>query len=250
MDIADSVVLVAGGASGLGLAVVRRLTEAGATAVVLDTRPAEPGAFQGDSVHEVVGDVCEEGDVAAALDRAAELGSLRAVVNCAGIDRTGLTLDASGPLPLEQFAQVIQVNLVGAFNVIRLAAERMARLEAGAGERGVIVNTGSIAGSDAPAGLVSYVASKAGLAGMTLAAARDLAGALIRVVTVAPGMFDTPMFRRLPDFAQQASLALAAHPARLGAPAEFAELVAHVIHNPMLNGETIRVDAAARLGAP
>ncbi|WP_067841288.1 SDR family NAD(P)-dependent oxidoreductase [Nocardia lijiangensis] len=250
MDIGNAVVLVAGGASGLGHAVVRRLSDAGATAVVLDPRAGESASPADDLVHRITGDVCEERDVAAALDRAAELGALRAVVNCAGIDRTGMTLDASGPLPLAQFAEVVQVNLIGAFNVIRLAAERMARLEAVAGERGVIVNTGSIAGFDAPAGLVSYVASKAGLAGMTLAAARDLAGALIRVVTVAPGMFDTPMFRRLPEFAQRASLARAPHPARLGAPAEFAELVAHVIHNPMLNGDTIRVDAAARLGGP
>ncbi|WP_280213330.1 SDR family NAD(P)-dependent oxidoreductase [Nocardia cyriacigeorgica] len=246
MKIDGSVVLVAGGASGLGLAVVDRAARAGATVVVLDTHA---GAGGGESrIHHVPGDICADGDVASALDRARELGHLRAVVNCAGIDRVGSTLNADGPLPIEQFAEVIRVNLVGAFNLLRLAAARMADLEPIEGERGVIINTGSIAGTDAPAGLVAYVAAKAGLAGMTLTAARDLAPALIRVVTIAPGIFDTPMFGRLPDDAQRASLSATQHPARPGVPNEFAALVAHVIDNAMLNGETMRLDGAVRLG--
>ncbi|WP_433216162.1 SDR family NAD(P)-dependent oxidoreductase [Microtetraspora malaysiensis] len=248
MDITHSVVLVAGGASGLGLAVVRRLTELGTTAVVLDTQAIDLDGAAGDRVHYVPGDICDEQDVTAALNRAEAFGELRASVNCAGIDRVGLTLDRSGPLPLEQFADVVRVNLVGAFNLMRLAAHRMADLEPVAGERGVIINTGSIAGFDAPSGMAAYVASKSGLAGMTLTAARDLAPTLIRVVTVAPGMFDTPMFGRLPEFAQRKALSGAQHPYRLGAPTEFADLVAHVIQNPMINGETIRIDGAARLG--
>lgn len=247
MKIEGSVVLVAGGASGLGRAVAERAARTGATVVVLDTAADDGGE---ERIHQVTGDICDEGDVLSALNRAKEIGDLRAVVNCAGIDRLGPILDANGPLPIDQFAEVIRVNLVGAFNIVRLAAGRMATLEPVDGERGVIVNTGSIAGMDAPRGMVAYVAAKAGLAGMTLSAARDLAPALIRIVTVAPGIFDTPMFGRLPDFAQHASLATTQHPARLGAPREFAELVMHVLENAMLNGETIRADGAVRLGVP
>ncbi|MBF6090469.1 SDR family NAD(P)-dependent oxidoreductase [Nocardia cyriacigeorgica] len=245
MKVDGSVVLVAGGASGLGRAVVQHLDRLGARVVVLDIAPNNVG---GSRIHHVAGDICDADDVASALNRAGELGHLRAVVNCAGIDRVGMTLDTNGPLPLDQFAEVVRVNLIGAFNILRLAAARMAGLEPVAGERGVIVNIGSIAGLDAPPGMIAYVAAKAGLAGMTLTAARDLAPALIRVVTVAPGIFDTPMFARLPDFAQQATLSAAQHPSRLGDTREFAELVAHVIENAMLNGETIRIDGALRLG--
>ncbi|MEV6138694.1 SDR family NAD(P)-dependent oxidoreductase [Nocardia sp. NPDC051990] len=248
MNIADCSVLVAGGASGLGGAVVDKLAMRGATVVVLDTHNGDLEPATGVAVHQVTGDICLEADVAAALDLAERFGPLGAVVNCAGIDRVGPTLSASGPLPLEQFADVVRVNLVGAFNVLRLAAERMAGYLPLNGERGVVVNVGSIAGCDAPAGMAAYVASKAGVAGMTLSLARDLADAAIRVVTVAPGPFDTPMFRRLPAHVQDAVTADIPHPVRPGAPAEFADLVAHVIENPMINGETIRIDGGARLG--
>ncbi|MFI9508034.1 SDR family NAD(P)-dependent oxidoreductase [Nocardia sp. NPDC052566] len=251
MEIEGSVAVVTGGASGLGLAVVDNLYRAGAIVAVLDScGPALGQAVTeiGDRVHFLSADVTDEQSVRAALDQAAALGPLRIVVNCAGIGVVRLTLDDSGPFPLDQFEQVVRVNLTGTFNVVRLAAQRMAGLPSEAGERGVVVNTGSIAAPDGPAGMAAYVASKAGVAAMTLTIARDLAATQIRVVTIEPGSFDTPLFASLPAAAKESVVAQVPHPARLGYPSEFAALVAHVVENPMLNGEVIRLDGAARLG--
>jgi NAD(P)-dependent dehydrogenase (short-subunit alcohol dehydrogenase family) len=185
--------------------------------------------------------------VQGAVDRAAELGPLRVAVNCAGIGTPGRVLGKAGPLPLEQFARVVTVNLVGTFNVLRLAAAAMAQTESVDGERGVIVNTASAAAFDGQIGQAAYSASKGGVVGMTLPAARDLAGTLIRVMTIAPGLFDTPMLQGLPEPARQSLAAQVPMPSRLGDPQEYAALVRHICENRMLNGEVIRLDGAIRM---
>ena len=186
-------------------------------------------------------------DVAMALDTAAGLGDIRVVVNCAGIGTPGRVLGKKGVLALDQFAQVISVNLIGTFNVIRLAAERIAAVEPVDGERGVIVNTASAAAFDGQIGQAAYSASKGGVVGMTLPIARDLADRLIRVMTIAPGLFHTPMLAGLPQDAQDSLGAQVPHPSRLGDPDEYAALVEHIVANPMLNGEVIRLDGAIRM---
>jgi len=193
------------------------------------------------------GDVTSEADVTAALDAAGGLGPLRIAVNCAGIGNAARTVGRDGPFPLELFTRVVTVNLIGTFNVIRLAAQRMTQAEPVDGERGVIVNTASIAAYEGMAGQIPYAAAKGGVVAMTLVAARDLAGQLIRVVTIAPGLFDTPLFASLPEEAITALGAQVPHPSRLGDPAEYAALVRHAVENPMLNGETIRLDGAIRM---
>jgi NAD(P)-dependent dehydrogenase (short-subunit alcohol dehydrogenase family) len=192
-------------------------------------------------------DVTSADDIAAALDTAATLGPIRVVVNCAGIGTPGRVIGKNGVMPLEQFAKVVTVNLVGTFNVIRLGAERILATDIIDGERGVIVNTASAAAFDGQIGQAAYSASKGGVVGMTLPIARDLADKLIRVMTIAPGLFKTPMLEGLPPEAQESLGKQVPHPSRLGDPSEYAALVEHIVANPMLNGEVIRLDGAIRM---
>jgi NAD(P)-dependent dehydrogenase (short-subunit alcohol dehydrogenase family) len=260
VDITNGVALVTGGASGLGLATVQALHAAGGRVVILDlptSAGAERAAELGDGVRFAPADVRSEADVAAALDVAEELGPLRVAVNCAGIGPAHRTVGRTGPFPLADFTRVIEINLIGTFNVIRLAAERMMRLDPIGGsngtngsdgeERGVIVNTASVAAFDGQIGQAAYSASKGGVVGMTLPIARDLASARIRVMTIAPGLFDTPLLAGASDEVRASLGAQVPHPARLGDPAEYAALVAHIVANPMLNGEVIRLDGAIRM---
>jgi NAD(P)-dependent dehydrogenase (short-subunit alcohol dehydrogenase family) len=243
-----AVALVTGGASGLGLATARELARGGA-AVVLADLPTSRGQEVAGEVGGtfVATDVTDAGSVQAAVDRAGELGPLRVAVNCAGIGTPGRIIGKDGPLPLEQFSQVVTVNLVGTFNVLRLAAQAMAATDAVAGERGVVVNTASAAAFDGQVGQAAYSASKGGVVGLTLPAARDLASSLIRVMTIAPGLFDTPMLQGLPEPARASLAAQVPMPSRLGDPAEYAALVRHIVENAMLNGEVIRLDGAIRM---
>ncbi|MEV6876483.1 3-hydroxyacyl-CoA dehydrogenase [Amycolatopsis sp. NPDC051128] len=250
MDIRDGVAVVTGGASGLGLATTQALLGAGARVVILDL-PGSPGeqvaAALGDDVRFAPADVRDPEQVAAALDVADSLGALRVAVNCAGTGNAVRMLGRQGVFPLPEFTKIVEINLIGTFNVIRLAAERMAKQELLGEERGVVVNTASVAAFDGQIGQAAYSASKAGVAGMTLPIARDLATQQIRVVTIAPGLFDTPPMAAAPDELRAALGKQVPHPSRLGDPAEFAALVAHVVANPMLNGEVIRLDGAIRM---
>ncbi|GGN19267.1 3-hydroxyacyl-CoA dehydrogenase [Streptomyces fuscichromogenes] len=252
MNIAGSVALITGGASGLGLATARRLHDAGASVVLADL-PTSDGkgaaAELGDRAVFAPTDVTSEADVTAAVAAAAELGDLRIAVNCAGIGTAARTLSKKGPFPLSDFARTVQINLVGTFNVIRLAAEHMAALEPAEGgeERGLIVNTASVAAFDGQIGQAAYSASKGGVVGLTLPVARDLASHRIRVMTIAPGLFETPMLAGLPEEARASLGAQVPHPSRLGRPEEYAALVQHIAENPMLNGEVIRLDGAIRM---
>jgi len=251
MDISEHVALVTGGASGLGRATVENFTSAGAQVVIVDL-PGSPGEEVakelGDAVRFAPGDVRDADAVAAALDAAAELGDLRVVVNCAGTGNAIKTVGKKGAFPLDDFQRIIEINLIGTFNVIRLAAERMSSLDLVGEERGVIVNTASIAAFDGQIGQAAYSASKGGIVGMTLPIARDLASLAIRVVTIAPGLFHTPLLGALPEAARESLGSQVPHPSRLGDPVEFAKLAAHIVDNPMLNGETIRLDGAIRMG--
>ncbi|HWL95953.1 MAG TPA: 3-hydroxyacyl-CoA dehydrogenase [Nocardioidaceae bacterium] len=248
MEITDSAALVTGGASGLGRATAERLAQAGARVVIADL-----SASDGKSVAERLGatfvatDVTDEQQVQAAVDAASELGTLRINVNCAGIGNAAKTVGRQGPFPLDDFAKVVQVNLVGTFNTIRLAAARMAETPAVGEERGVIVNTASIAAYEGQIGQAAYSASKGGVVGLTLPVARDLAALRIRVVTIAPGLFETPLLGSLPHEAREALGEQVPHPARLGQPSEYADLALHIVQNPMLNGEVIRLDGAIRM---
>ena len=250
MDIGGAVALVTGGASGLGRATVDVLRAAGAGVVVLDL-PGSAGegvaAELGEGVRFVGGDVRSPEDVTAALDAAAELGTLRVAVNCAGTGDAIRTVGKQGAYPLDRFTRIIEINLIGTFNVIRLAAERMTGADPVDGERGVIVNTASVAAFDGQIGQAAYSASKGGVVGMTLPIARDLANLQIRVVTIAPGLFDTPLLAGLPEEARESLGRQVPHPSRLGAPAEFGALAGHIVANPMLNGEVIRLDGAIRM---
>jgi NAD(P)-dependent dehydrogenase (short-subunit alcohol dehydrogenase family) len=250
MDINGGVAVITGGASGLGLATAQELAKAGARVVLLDLPRTDAdevvGRFGG-SASYAVADVTDEEQVSAALDQAAELGPIRVVVNCAGIGNAIKTVGRNGVFPLADFRRVVEVNLIGSFNVLRLGAERISREELVGEERGVIVNTASVAAFDGQIGQAAYSASKGGIVGMTLPIARDLASLQIRVVTVAPGTFDTPLLGTLPDDVRASLGAQVPHPSRLGDPAEFGALVAHVVSNPMLNGETIRLDGAIRM---
>jgi NAD(P)-dependent dehydrogenase (short-subunit alcohol dehydrogenase family) len=247
---ASTVALVTGGASGLGEATTRRLHEGGAAVVIVDL-PSSPGqalaAELGELVRFCPADVRDEGQVQAAIAAAQELGDLRIVVNCAGVGTAGRVIGRNGPLDLASFRNVIDINLTGTFNVLRLAAEAMREKEPVDGDRGVIVMTASIAAFDGQIGQAAYAASKGGVVALTLCAARDLADKLIRVVTVAPGTFATPMLAGLPDEATAALEAQVPHPSRLGRPTEYASLVAHIVDNGMLNGEVIRLDGALRM---
>ena len=248
MQLAGIAALVTGGASGLGLATATALSRAGAAVVIADL-PGSGGEAAARSLGGAFAatDVTDEASVQAAVELAGTMGPLRVAVNCAGIGTAGRVLGRSGPLPLEQFARVVTVNLIGTFNVIRLASAAIAQTEPVAGERGVIVNTASAAAFDGQIGQAAYSASKGGVVGMTLPIARDLADKLIRVMTIAPGLFDTPMLAGLPEPARQSLGAQVPMPWRLGDPAEYAALVQHIIENPMLNGEVIRLDGAIRM---
>ncbi|WP_285247358.1 3-hydroxyacyl-CoA dehydrogenase [Pseudarthrobacter sp. efr-133-R2A-89] len=262
MDIKGSVALVTGGASGLGAATARRLFDDGASVVLLDLASSDGQAVAddlnsraqaGQSAVFAPADVTSEAEVRAAVATAAGLGPLRIVVNCAGIATPGKVLGRDGVLPLEAFSRVVQVNLVGTFNVLRLAAEAMVATEPvttwlGGPERGVIINTASVAAFEGQIGQPAYSASKGAVAAMTLPIARELARSLVRVVTIAPGIFETPMMAGLPQEAQDSLGAQVPHPSRLGKPAEYANLAAHIVDNAMLNGETIRLDGAIRMG--
>jgi NAD(P)-dependent dehydrogenase (short-subunit alcohol dehydrogenase family) len=261
MDIKGTVALITGGASGLGAATARRLFEAGASVVLVDLPSSRGMEFAAElnglggtgTAVFVPADVTSEDQVQAAVDAAVALGPLRIAVNCAGIATPGKVLGRDGVLPLDTFSRVIQINLVGTFNVIRLAAAAMAATEPvstdlGGPERGVIINTASVAAFDGQIGQPAYAASKGAVAAMTLPIARELARSLIRVVTIAPGIFETPMMAGLPQDAQDSLGKQVPHPSRLGRPAEYASLVAHIVDNAMLNGETIRLDGAIRMG--
>ncbi|GGC37641.1 3-hydroxyacyl-CoA dehydrogenase [Brevibacterium sediminis] len=250
MDLTNTVALVTGGASGLGRATTERLLAAGAQVVMVDLN-AEVGqqvaAELGDSAHFVTADVTNEEQVQAAVDTATGLGALRVVVNCAGVATPGKLVSRKGPLPLEAFQKVLNINIVGTVNVCRLAAAAMQQQEPDGEERGVIVNTASVAAFDGQIGQIAYSASKGAVAAVTLPMARELAASLIRVVTIAPGIFETPMMAGLPAEAQESLGKSVPHPARLGKPAEYAQLVEAIVANPMLNGETIRLDGAIRM---
>ena len=252
MKIADTGVLVAGGASGLGEATARALVEAGARVVIADLN-AEKGealaAELGPAASFVEADVTDEAAVSAAVERAAAAeGGLRVSVCCAGIGWAERVAHKAGAHNLEFFSNVVKVNLIGTFNVLRLAAAAMSENEPDEeGERGVFVNTASIAAFDGQIGQIAYSASKGGIAGMTLPAARDMASRGVRVVTIAPGLFDTPLLAALPEEARRALGAGVPFPPRLGRPAEYARLVEQIVANPMLNGETIRLDGALRM---
>jgi NAD(P)-dependent dehydrogenase (short-subunit alcohol dehydrogenase family) len=243
--------LVAGGASGLGEATARRLHGAGASVVIADLNAEKGEALAselGAGARFVEANVMEAEQVQAAVDAAAAEGGLRISVCCAGIGWAQRTVSKQGPHDLEIFSNVVKVNLIGTFNVLRLAATAMSENEPDAGgERGVCVNTASIAAFDGQIGQVAYSASKGGIVGLTLPAARDLAGRGIRVNTIAPGLFDTPLLAALPEEAREALGAGVPFPSRLGAPSEYADMVAAIIGNAMLNGETIRLDGALRM---
>ncbi len=247
MEIKDAVAVVTGGASGLGLATTKRLLDAGAQVVVLDLRGDDVVRELGDRARFVQADVTDEDSVAGALDTAEAMGTLRIVVNCAGTGNAIRVLSKDGVFPLNAFRKVVDINLVGTFNVLRLAAERIAKTELIGEERGVIVNTASVAAFDGQIGQAAYSASKGGVVGMTLPIARDLASKAIRVVTIAPGLFDTPLLAGLPEPARESLGKQVPHPSRLGNPDEYGALAVHIIENPMLNGEVIRLDGAIRM---
>ncbi len=251
MKLDGAVVLVTGGASGLGAATIRTLVAGGARGVLVDRDEARGAALaqelEGRAVF-VKADVTDAAPVEAAVAKASELGPLRVAVSCAGVGWASRTIDKTGkPHDLELFKTVIGINLVGTFNVLRVAASAMSKTDAVDGERGVIVNTASIAAFDGQIGQIAYAASKAGVVGMTLPAARDLAPAGIRVCTIAPGLFDTPMLAQLPEDARAALAAGVVFPKRLGNPAEYGALVASIVANGYLNGETIRLDGSLRM---
>ncbi|GAA5534699.1 3-hydroxyacyl-CoA dehydrogenase [Deinococcus aluminii] len=250
MNLSGKTVLITGGASGLGAGTARMVAQAGGHPVLLDLN-----AEAGEALARELGglfqrtDVTSEAEVTAAIDAARErFGGLHGAVNCAGVASATTTAGKRGPHPLDLFERVVRVNLIGTFNVVRLAAQAMLdNAPDGEGERGVIVNTASVAAFDGQVGQAAYAASKAGVAGMTLPIARDLSRSGIRVVTIAPGIFETPMLAGLPEEVQASLGAQVPFPSRLGRPQEYAALVRQIFENPMLNGETIRLDGAIRM---
>jgi NAD(P)-dependent dehydrogenase (short-subunit alcohol dehydrogenase family) len=247
VQIKDAVAVVTGGASGLGLATTKRLLDAGASVVVIDLREGDELGKLGERVKFAAADVTDPEAVGQALDLAESLGPLRINVNCAGIGSAAKTLGKDGPFPLEWFTKTIEVNLIGTFNVLRLSAQRIAKTEPLGEERGVIINTASVAAFEGQIGQAAYSASKGGVVGMTLPIARDLSRELIRVCTIAPGLFKTPLLGSLPEEAQRSLGQQVPHPARLGDPDEYGALAVHIVENPMLNGEVIRLDGAIRM---
>jgi len=251
MHLSNMSAVVTGGASGLGLACARKLVQRGVHVVIADLNQelgdaavAEIGG-QACFVHA---DVCDPVQMARVFDAAQALGVMRALVHCAGVGGAVRLVEKDGqPGSLEKFESVVRINLVGTFNTLRLAAARMAKNEIIDGERGACVLTASVAAFDGQIGQIPYAAAKAGIVGMTLVAARDLASKFIRVCTIAPGLFDTPLLARLPDHIKASLGASVPHPARLGHPDEFAQTALHILENAMLNGETIRLDGAIRM---
>lgn len=254
MKLQDLVAIVTGGASGLGAATARRFVENSARVVILD-RDDEKGLALaeelGDTARFIKADVTSEEDIEKALAfTSSELGRLNALINCAGVGIAMRTTSSRGPHPLDVFETVIRINLIGVFNVIRLASTLMAQnTPLASGERGVIVNTASVAAFEGQIGQAAYSASKGGIVGMTLPIARDLARYGIRVCTIAPGIFDTPLLGNLPENVRASLGAQMPFPQRLGQPAEFAQLAQQIVENEMLNGETIRLDGALRMGS-
>lgn len=253
MNLSDSVFIVTGGASGLGEASVRRLTAGGARCVIADLQAERGNALVDELGSENVcfsqTDVTNDEQTQAAVDMAlGTFGKLNGAINCAGVGAPAKVLGKEGPLPSAKFMQIININLLGTFNMIRLAAHAMSQQEPNeSGERGVIINTASVAAFDGQIGQPAYAASKAGIVGMTLPIAREFARSGIRVMTIAPGLFLTPMMQQLPEAAQQSLGAQVPFPSRLGTPDEYAQLAQQIIENPMLNGETIRLDGAIRM---
>jgi NAD(P)-dependent dehydrogenase (short-subunit alcohol dehydrogenase family) len=251
MQINNNAFVVTGGASGLGEATVRRLVGAGGKVVIADVQSERGAALAqelGGATRFVRCDVAREEDAQAAVAAAQAFGELRGLVNCAGVAIGEKTLGKEGPHALASFLRVITINLVGSFNMIRVAADAMARLSATAdGERGVLINTASVAAFDGQIGQVAYAASKGGVVGMTLPIARDLARSGIRCMTIAPGLFATPMLLGMPQDVQDSLAKQVPFPSRLGVPDEYAALAQHIIENVMLNGETIRLDGAIRM---
>jgi len=249
MQIQDSVFIITGGASGLGAATARMVVEQGGKVVLADVQ-AEAGQALATELKGVFVkcDVTSEADGKAVVEAALALGTLRGIVNCAGIAPAAKTVGKDGPHALELFQKVVMINLVGTFNMARLAADAMSKnapLENG--ERGVIINTASVAAFDGQIGQAAYASSKAAVAGLTLPMARDLSRNGIRVMTIAPGIFETPMLMGMPQEVQDALGAMVPFPSRLGKPVEYAMLAKAIIENPMLNGETIRLDGAIRM---
>lgn len=251
MDIRNQVALVTGGASGLGLATAERLLAAGAKVVIVDL-PGSAGedvaARLGENVRFVPADVTSEEQVAAAIEAAVAMGPLRVVVNCAGIGGSARVSGRKGPFPLDAFTRVIHINLIGTFNVLRLGAQAMQSFDEIGEERGVIINTASVAAFDGQIGQAAYSASKGGIVGLTLPVARDLASTKIRVMTIAPGTFKTPLMQGASEETLASLGEQVPHPSRLGEPEEYASLAEHIVSNPMLNGEVIRLDGAIRMG--
>lgn len=252
MQLSQTKAMVTGGASGLGGATVARIHAAGGSVAILDlptSKGEEVAATLGERAIFCPTDVTSEADVQKAVDAAVTaFGGVNVLVNCAGIGMAGRTISRTGPFPLDVFAKTVEINLIGTFNCIRLAAFQMSRNEPGAsGERGVVVNTASVAAFDGQIGQAAYSASKGGVVGMTLPIARDLSSVGIRVMTIAPGTFDTPMLGLAPQEMRDALAAQIPFPKRLGDPKEFAALACHIVENQMLNGETIRLDGAIRM---
>lgn len=249
MDVAGASAIVTGGASGLGWASAQKLASQGAHVVIVDL-PQSAGEERAAEIGGTFApaDVTDTDAVNAALDAAEAVAPLRAVIHCAGRGGAIRLVDRDGnPGSLETYETVVRVNLIGTFNVLRLAAARMAKNEPVDGERGVCILTASVAAWEGQIGQIPYASAKAGIVGMTLVAARDLASKLIRVVTIAPGTFDTPILARLPENVRESLAKAVPNPSRLGQPKEFASLAAHLIENQMMNGETVRLDGAIRM---
>lgn len=254
MKVKDCIAVVTGGASGLGEACVRMLVGGGARVAIFDLQEERGTALSeelGSSVIFAKTDVTGEESVQSALSATIEaFGGINVAINCAGVGDPGKLLSKKGPMSLSFFNRVVQINLIGTFNVIRLAVEKMVNNTPNEdGEKGVIINTASVAAFDGQIGQPAYSASKAGVVGMTLPVARECADYGIRVMTIAPGLFNTPMLAILPEAAREALGNMVPFPKRLGNPEEYAKLAGHIIENPMLNGEVIRLDGAIRMGA-
>ena len=252
MNIKETIAFVTGGASGLGEATVRSIATQGGKATIVDLdadRGQKLAAELKDQAIFVKTDITDEASVSEALNQTIKaFGNINAVVNCAGIAPPGKVFGRNGVLPLATFETVVKVNLIGTFNVVRLAAEKMAgNTPNDLGERGVIINTASVAAYEGQIGQAAYGSSKGGVLGLTLPLAREMAAHGIRVMTIAPGLFETPMFDSLPEKAKETLGALVPFPSRLGRPSEFAQLAQQIIENPMLNGSTIRLDGAIRM---